>query len=94
MEDWDQETLEKVVESKRTEYNQNKPTEIVRFLISWSLSAVQCSIVFLGHDLYGMYRKSYLIILFLFWVLRKCAYIVNIVRISMLEKTYVLQSKH
>ncbi|KAG5557939.1 hypothetical protein RHGRI_008002 [Rhododendron griersonianum] len=29
MEDWDQETLEKVVESKRTEYNQNKPTEIV-----------------------------------------------------------------
>ncbi|KAJ0987699.1 hypothetical protein J5N97_006055 [Dioscorea zingiberensis] len=29
MEDWDQETLEKVVESKRKEYNQNKPTEIV-----------------------------------------------------------------
>ncbi|XP_022744569.1 zinc finger CCCH domain-containing protein 11-like [Durio zibethinus] len=29
MEDWDQETLEKVVESKKTEYNQNKPTEIV-----------------------------------------------------------------
>ncbi|KAI8544205.1 hypothetical protein RHMOL_Rhmol08G0278000 [Rhododendron molle] len=27
MEDWDQETLEKVVESKRTECNQNKPTE-------------------------------------------------------------------
>lgn len=29
MEDWDQETLEKVVESKKIEYNQNKPTEIV-----------------------------------------------------------------
>lgn len=29
MEDWDQETLEKVVESKGKEYNQNKPTEIV-----------------------------------------------------------------
>ncbi|KAI4382868.1 hypothetical protein MLD38_008773 [Melastoma candidum] len=29
MEDWDQETLEKVVESKKAEYNQNKPTEIV-----------------------------------------------------------------
>ncbi|KAL6011128.1 hypothetical protein ACLOJK_001572 [Asimina triloba] len=28
MEDWDQETLEKVVESKKTEYNPNKPTEI------------------------------------------------------------------
>ncbi|XP_021638244.2 zinc finger CCCH domain-containing protein 11 [Hevea brasiliensis] len=29
MEDWDQETLEKVVESKKTEYNHNKPTDIV-----------------------------------------------------------------
>ncbi|CAN6471013.1 unnamed protein product [Victoria cruziana] len=29
MEDWDQETLEKVVESKNKEYNQNKPTDIV-----------------------------------------------------------------
>lgn len=29
MEDWDQEKLEKVVESKKTEYNPNKPTEIV-----------------------------------------------------------------
>ncbi|KAK4750223.1 hypothetical protein SAY87_027672 [Trapa incisa] len=29
MEDWDQETLEKVVEAKNKEYNQNKPTEIV-----------------------------------------------------------------
>ncbi|XP_057981861.1 zinc finger CCCH domain-containing protein 11 [Malania oleifera] len=29
MEDWDQATLEKVVESKKKEYNQNKPTEIV-----------------------------------------------------------------
>lgn len=30
MEDWDQETLEKVIASKGKEYNQNKPTEIVR----------------------------------------------------------------
>ncbi|KAG8648473.1 hypothetical protein MANES_08G001802v8 [Manihot esculenta] len=29
MEEWDQETLEKVVESKKIEYNQNKPTDIV-----------------------------------------------------------------
>ncbi|KAI3778192.1 hypothetical protein L2E82_07288 [Cichorium intybus] len=29
MEDWDQETLEKVVESKGKEYNQNKPTDII-----------------------------------------------------------------
>lgn len=29
MEDWDQETLEKVVESKKMEYQQNKPTDIV-----------------------------------------------------------------
>lgn len=29
MEDWDQETLEKVVESKEQEYSQNKPTDIV-----------------------------------------------------------------
>lgn len=29
MEEWDQETLEKVVESKKNEYNPNKPTEIV-----------------------------------------------------------------
>lgn len=36
MEEWDQETLEKVVESKKNEYNQNKPTDIVSafFLIS------------------------------------------------------------
>jgi len=29
MDDWDLETLEKVVESKKNEYNQNKPTDIV-----------------------------------------------------------------
>ncbi|GLT93178.1 hypothetical protein SLE2022_109800 [Rubroshorea leprosula] len=29
MEDWDQETLEKAVESKQQEYNQNRPTDIV-----------------------------------------------------------------
>lgn len=29
VEDWDQQTLEKVVESKNKEYKQNKPTDIV-----------------------------------------------------------------
>ena len=29
MDDWDQETLEKVIESKNAEYQQNKPTDIV-----------------------------------------------------------------
>lgn len=29
MEDWDQETLEKMVESKKNEYQQNKPTDII-----------------------------------------------------------------
>ena len=33
MEDWDQETVNKVVESKKTEHNQNKPTDIVCFII-------------------------------------------------------------
>lgn len=37
MEDWDQETLEKVVESKGKEYNGNKPTEIVCIPIFFSL---------------------------------------------------------
>ena len=32
MEDWDKKTLEKVVESKRNEYNQNKPTDIVSLI--------------------------------------------------------------
>lgn len=31
MEEWDQEMLEKVIESKGKEYNQNKPTDIVCF---------------------------------------------------------------
>lgn len=31
MEDWDQEMLEKVVQSKSNEYNKNKPTDIVSF---------------------------------------------------------------
>ena len=34
MEDWDQETLEKVIESKKNDYNLNKPTEIVCFIMS------------------------------------------------------------
>lgn len=33
MEDWDQATLEKVVESKKNEFNQNKQTDIVRFIV-------------------------------------------------------------
>lgn len=43
MEDWDQETLEKVIESKSNEYNKNKPTDIVSVcLLSW------CSCKFLN----------------------------------------------
>ncbi|GJW25266.1 zinc finger CCCH domain-containing protein 11-like protein [Tanacetum coccineum] len=38
MEDWDLETLAKVVESKGKEYNQNKPTDIVYFLSSCFLT--------------------------------------------------------
>jgi hypothetical protein len=34
MDDWDQEKLEKVVESKGMEYSNNKPTEIVSFSTS------------------------------------------------------------
>lgn len=34
MEDWDQETLEKVVASKSQEYNKNKPTDIVSTSLS------------------------------------------------------------
>ncbi|TXG49624.1 hypothetical protein EZV62_025499 [Acer yangbiense] len=37
MEDWDQETLEKVVESKKNEYNQNRPTEIVCYFFLQNL---------------------------------------------------------
>ncbi|KAJ0046457.1 hypothetical protein Pint_06140 [Pistacia integerrima] len=50
MEDWDQETLEKVVESKKNEYNQNKPTEIVwlvsesLYLFTWESCLVFCSL--------------------------------------------------
>ncbi|KAK3023912.1 hypothetical protein RJ639_043455 [Escallonia herrerae] len=39
MEDWDQETLEKVVESKGKEYNQNKPTEIITYWRKWDNAA-------------------------------------------------------
>jgi len=35
MDDWDQEKLEKVVESKGMEYSNNKPTEIVRFFFQF-----------------------------------------------------------
>lgn len=37
MDEWDQETLEKVVESKGKEYNQNKPTDIVCFHVPFSI---------------------------------------------------------
>lgn len=37
MDEWDQEMLEKVVESKGKEYNQNKPTDIVYFHIPFNL---------------------------------------------------------
>ncbi|CAK9164766.1 unnamed protein product [Ilex paraguariensis] len=35
MEDWDQETLEKIVESKSNEYQKNKPTDIVSHFIGF-----------------------------------------------------------
>lgn len=44
MEDWDQETLEKVVESKKQEYNPNKPTEIVCLLFSVLSFSVYCMV--------------------------------------------------
>jgi hypothetical protein len=37
MEDWDQQILEKVVQSKINEYNKNKPTDIVSFQLLTSL---------------------------------------------------------
>ncbi|KAG6771933.1 hypothetical protein POTOM_023328 [Populus tomentosa] len=40
MEDWDQETLEKVVESKGKEYQQNKPTDIVKDSDTWKSKKV------------------------------------------------------
>lgn len=47
MEDWDLEMLEKVVESKGKEYNQNKPTDIVYFLnLLLSNTACFCFYVF------------------------------------------------
>lgn len=42
MEDWDQETLEKVIESKKTEYNQNKPTEIVCHILHFGYLDIGC----------------------------------------------------
>jgi Fe2+ transport system protein B len=46
MEDWDQETLEKVVESKKNEYsNQNKPTDIVR-LFRFVGIVLHCLLIF------------------------------------------------
>jgi hypothetical protein len=57
MDEWDQETLEKVVESKKNEYNQNKPTDIVScfsylvflglFIICLSGHAYQLLVAFL-----------------------------------------------
>jgi hypothetical protein len=43
MDDWDQEKLEKVVESKGMEYSNNKPTEIVRLFFQFCfLLCVSC----------------------------------------------------
>lgn len=48
MEDWDQETLEKVVESKNKEYKQNKPTDIVSALVN--IVFVQCASLFVRNQ--------------------------------------------
>ncbi|CAN1142888.1 Zinc finger CCCH domain-containing protein 11 [Linum perenne] len=55
MDDWDQETLEKVVASKNNEYNPNKPTDIVSAsqLISFPCSSV-CK-----HFLDAVEKKQY-----------------------------------
>ena len=42
MEEWDQETLEKVVAQKNAEYKQNKPTEIVCYSLSFITFAYFC----------------------------------------------------
>lgn len=55
MEEWDQETLEKVVESKKNEYNQNKPTDIVS-PYSFSLFVSQ---TFLGEFWYMLIEDSF-----------------------------------
>lgn len=60
MDDWDQETLEKVVESKKTEYKQNKPTDIVSFV---------CDIVYMVSKLICLLNLSdghFTIFLFIF----------------------------
>jgi hypothetical protein len=46
MDDWDQEKLEKVVESKGMEYSNNKPTEIVRLFFQFFFYIV-CELFFL-----------------------------------------------
>jgi hypothetical protein len=46
MDDWDQEKLEKVVESKGMEYSNNKPTEIVRLFFQFFIIIV-CELFFL-----------------------------------------------
>ncbi|KAL4554181.1 hypothetical protein LXL04_039702 [Taraxacum kok-saghyz] len=42
MEEWDQEMLEKVIESKGKEYNQNKPTDIVSWQLLWQMQLYYC----------------------------------------------------
>lgn len=49
MDEWDQETLEKVVESKGKEYNQNKPTDIVCFHVPFNLFQRTSSIMPFQH---------------------------------------------
>jgi hypothetical protein len=60
MDNWDQETLEKVVESKKTEYKQNKPTDIVSFV---------CDVVYMVCKLICLLNLSdgnFTILLFIF----------------------------
>ncbi|KAI7738579.1 hypothetical protein M8C21_014214 [Ambrosia artemisiifolia] len=58
MEDWDQETLEKVVASKGKEYNQNKPTDIV--CSHYPFNRIhQCCAAVTSPELLGVYIVSF-----------------------------------
>uniref|UniRef100_A0A0R0GW01 Uncharacterized protein n=1 Tax=Glycine max TaxID=3847 RepID=A0A0R0GW01_SOYBN len=57
MEDWDQETVNKVVESKKTEHNQNKPTDIEKK--EDKTSTPTQTMVVMTWILYATYRSDF-----------------------------------
>ncbi|KAE9612280.1 putative transcription factor C3H family [Lupinus albus] len=73
MEDWDQETLEKVVESKKNEYNQNKPTDIVctiRFVGTITVTFI-CSLIDISQFSFLWFCSCWFIYVLLYAVERK-----------------------